>query len=169
MDLENKTRPMRTKASFSVPKEILYLNAGVGRWRSKNRKEPDGRQNAAQSLERIFGSSPEMFNAIERKLGLTYALEKEENVNVCMANSPEVRDEYKDAFTAKNLMDYAYAVLYSPCYLEKYKDLSKIEALEISYPPNQNRFWKLASFGAQLRQLHLSESSSVEKLQRCHY
>lgn len=69
---------------------------------------------------------------IDKKLGLPYIPEKEADGNVCVAKSPDVRDEYKDSY-AKNLLDYMYAVLHSPRYLKKYKDLSKIDVVELPH------------------------------------
>jgi|SRR5680860_1144679 len=100
----------------------------------------------------ITDLGPEAIGKIEEKLRLTFVPEKEEDGNVCMANSPEIRDEYKDTFNAKDLLDYMYAVLHSPRYLEKYKDLSKIDVVEVLCHNDQNGFWKLASLGARLRQ-----------------
>ncbi len=94
---------------------------------------------------------------------MTFLPEKEEAGNVCMANSPEVRDDYRDTFNAKHLLNFRYAVLHSPRYLGKYKDLSKIDVVEFHCANKQHVFWKLASLGAQLRQLHLSESPTVKK------
>lgn len=158
MDLINKIQPTPTKTTFSVPKGMLYLYGEIGKWTSKIRREPAERQSAPETFETIFCSDSEILKNIEEKIGLSFVSEKEEEGNVCMVNSREVRDEYKNSFTAKDLLDYVYALLHSPRYLEKYTDLSKIDFLEIPYPTDQNRFWKLASLGAQLQQLHLSDS-----------
>lgn len=166
MDLKNKIRPTPTKASFSVTAEMLfplYPYGKIANLTSQKRKGPTDRQTQLDTLERITDLGPETIGKIEDKLKLTFVSKKEGTGNVCMANSPEVRDDYKDTFNAKDLLYYMYAVLHSPRYLGKYNDLSKIDLVEVPYPNNQYRFWKLVSYGAQLWQLHLLESPTVEK------
>ncbi len=163
MALKNRILPKTTKATFSVTKDMLYAYGEIDKSTSEKRKKSTDPQAILRTLESVLGSSPEILKNIEEKLALPYVSEKGEDGNLCMANSPEVRYEYKDSFTAKDLLDYMYAVLHSPRYLEKFKHLSKIDVVEVSYPNDQNRFWKWANLGAQLQQLHLSESSSVEK------
>lgn len=114
-------------------------------------------------MEELFDLGPEAIRNIEEKLKLTYVPEKEEIGNVCMANNAEVRNEYKAVFDAKDLLDYRYAALHSPGYYEVYNDLSKIAFLQVPYPDDQNRFWELVALGAQLRQLHLSETKTATK------
>lgn len=163
MDLKiNKIRPAPIKADFFVAKKILFPYGEIGKSTSKKQKGPTGRQTVLDTLERIADLDPETIRKTEKKLRLTFVPLKEESGNVCMANSPEVRDEYKDTFNAENLWDYMYAVLYSSRYLEKYKDLSKFDVVEVPHPNHQNRFWKLTILGAQLRQLHLLESLTAK-------
>lgn len=152
-----------TKDAFYVTNEILYPNRKIGK---STFKDQSGRNNsgiALGSLERIIGQDPEILKNIEKKLGLAFVSENEDDGNVCMANSPEVRDEFKEGFSAKDLFNFLYAVLHSPHYLEKYRDFSKNDFFTVPYPNNQKRFWKLARLGAQLRQLHRLESPKVDK------
>ena len=83
--------------------------------------------------------------------------------NVCMINSPEIRDEYRETFTPIDLLDYIYAVLYSPSYREKHKEFLKIDYQKVPFPRNTTTFWQLVRLGGQLRQLHLLESPKVEE------
>ncbi len=163
MGIKNKIRPKPTNATFSVKKEMLYSFGAIGRSTSKKRNGPTVQQTALATLETFADLGPDTIGNIEEKLKLSFVSEKEEDSNVCMANSPEVRDEYKDSFVAKDLLNYMYAVLHLPRYLEKYKDLSKIDILQVPYPNNLIRFWKLVGLGAHLRRLHPLESPAVEK------
>ncbi len=160
MDLINKIPTTQTKEFFSVAKEMLYLNREIEK---TIRKGPTGQQSVTSNLEEIAKLAPDTIRNIEEKLRLAFAPEKEETGNVCMANCPEVRDDYKDTFDGKDLLDYIYAVLHSPGSREKYKDLSKIDLFQFPYPSDQNRFWKLVGLGAQLRQLHLLKSPTLKK------
>ena len=60
-------------------------------------------------------------------------------------------------FTPIDLLDYIYAVLYTPEYREKYREFLKIDFPRVPYPPNAAQFWTLADLGAKLRRLHLME------------
>lgn len=111
---------------------------------------------------RIPNLNPEIVNQIAKKLGLTFVAEKEKEGNVCMANSDEVRPEYKQTFAPIDLLDYIYAVLHSPTYREKYKEFLKIDFPKIPYPKDSKTFWELVALGSQIRQIHLLESPTVE-------
>ena len=63
--------------------------------------------------------------------------------------------------TPQDIFDYVYAVLYSPTYREKYKEFLKIDFPRVPYPTGADQFTALAEKGAELRALHLLESSKV--------
>lgn len=112
--------------------------------------------------------SIQILKQIEENLGLTFVPEPFDSAqgntgNVCMANSPEVRDDYKTTFAPKDLLDYIYAVLHSPSYREKNKEFLKIDFPRVPYPKDLHHFWNLVGLGTQLRQLHLLESPKVEE------
>lgn len=104
----------------------------------------------------------EIVNEIAKGLGLQFTPEKEEG-NVCLANDKDVRSEYKTTFAPIDLLDYIYAVLHSPTYRETYKEFLKIDFPRVPYPKDSNIFWQLVQLGGELRQIHLLESSTVEK------
>jgi predicted helicase len=99
-------------------------------------------------LERVPNLNMEITNQIATDLGLTFTNEKEETTNT---------------FAPIDLLDYIYAVLHSPTYREKYKEFLKIDFPRVPYPKDQETFWKLVRLGGELRQIHLLESSTVEK------
>jgi len=65
--------------------------------------------------------------------------------------------------TPEDILDYIYAVLYSPAYREKYKEFLKIDFPRVPYPKSKGQFDKLADFGRELRELHLLESSKLNQ------
>jgi len=69
----------------------------------------------------------------------------------------------KKSFAPIDILDYIYAVLYSPTYREKYKEFLKIDFPRVPYPKNKDIFWQLVGLGGTIRQIHLLESSIVEK------
>jgi predicted helicase len=64
----------------------------------------------------------------------------------------------------EQVLDYIYGVLYGPAYREKYKDLLKADFPRVPIPANDAEFQKFASFGNQLRELHLMTSPSCDEL-----
>ena len=62
-----------------------------------------------------------------------------------------------DSFAPIDLLDYIYAVLYSPKYREKYKEFLKIDFPRVPYPTDQETFWKLVKIGSKLRECHLMQ------------
>jgi predicted helicase len=65
--------------------------------------------------------------------------------------------------TPEDILDYIYAVLHSPSYREKYKEFLKIDFPRVPYPKDTKSFKKLATFGAELRSLHLLESPKLNQ------
>ena len=63
----------------------------------------------------------------------------------------------------ENILDYVYAVLYSPSYREKFQELLKIDFPRVPYPKDKKQFLALAKLGQELRELHLLESPKVSE------
>ncbi len=66
--------------------------------------------------------------------------------------------------TPEDIFDYIYAALHSPDYREKYKEFLKIDFPRVPYPKNAESFITLVSFGKELRELHLLESTRLKNL-----
>lgn len=86
------------------------------------------------------------------------------------AKVPNFKKEIIDIITNKigdtspeDILDYIYAVIYSPTYREKYKEFLKIDFPRIPYPKNAETFKKLVASGTQLRELHLLESEELNQ------
>ncbi|SEF42069.1 type ISP restriction/modification enzyme [Flavobacterium urumqiense] len=114
-------------------------------------------------LKRIPNFNAEIISQIAKLLGLTFVAEKELEGNVCMANNPEVRPEFRETFAPIDILDYIYAVLHSPTYREKYKEFLKIDFPKIPFPKDTKTFWDLVELGSQIRETHLLESATVEE------
>ncbi|MFH0842118.1 MAG: type ISP restriction/modification enzyme [Bacteroidota bacterium] len=108
------------------------------------------------STQQAFSNQPEripnldmtVVKNISDTLGLIFSAEKASNLN---------------SFAPIDLLDYIYAVLYSPTYRKLYKHFLKIDFPRISYPKDKKTFWQLVKLGGELRQIHLLESPVVEK------
>jgi predicted helicase len=108
----------------------------------------NGQQTIGQNTERTPNLNTVIVKQIAEKLKLTFTYEKEIK---------------KDTFAPIDILDYIYAVLYSPTYREKYKEFLKIEFPRVPYPKNKETFWQLVKLGGEIRQIHLLESPIVEK------
>ncbi len=89
--------------------------------------------------------------------GINHAFLPDENI-VC-----DIEAGLVGTFSPMDILDYIYAVLHSPEYREKYKEFLKVDFPRVPYPQDAEKFWKLVELGGELRQLHLLESSVVEK------
>lgn len=75
----------------------------------------------------------------------------------------KIDSSMKNKIDPENLLDYIYAVLYSPSYREKYKEFLKIDFPRVPYPKNDKQFFALVKLGEELRQIHLLESKKINK------
>ena len=160
MSSENKNQTAPTNANFSVARDVLYPHLRSDDLRLNNIKNAADEHILSNAAESSAGIDAVAIEKIEEQLKLTYLSEKDVNSQVCMANNPEVRDDFKDIFDLKDLINYCYAELYAPKYLGK--DLSNVPFFQIPYPKDTFQFWKLVNLGAELRILKLSGEASAE-------
>lgn len=81
---------------------------------------------------------------IAKELGLTFINQKTSEGNLCFAkNNEELRPEFKEIFTASDLSNYEFALLYS----EKYK----ADLIHDLLPKDRAIFWKLVTLGNNLK------------------
>lgn len=64
----------------------------------------------------------------------------------------------KEKVSIVELLDYIYAILYSPCYRERYKEFLRKNFPRVPYPTNAQVYHALAMKGKELRLLHLMEN-----------
>jgi predicted helicase len=95
--------------------------------------------------ERQPNLNNEIVQTIAQNTGLQFTNEKTEN---------------DKTFAPIDILDYIYAVLHSPAYRTKYKELLKIDFPRIPYPESAEQFCRLAAIGSVLRKLHLMEDVS---------
>jgi predicted helicase len=105
-------------------------------------------QTIGQTAERKPNLNEEIIKKIAKKLNLKFTNEKEKTA---------------DTFAPIDILDYIYAVLHSPNYREKYKELLKIDFPRVPYPKDKDTFWQLVKLGGEMRQIHLLESPVIDK------
>ena len=109
---------------------------------------PDEKQQHIESA-RMPNLEPTTVQSLAKGLGLEYVPEKQSG---------------NSSFAPIDLLDYIYAVLHSPSYRERYKELLKSNFPKVPYPTDKGLFWKLVKLGGELRSLHLMNSHALEKL-----
>ncbi|HEY0670061.1 MAG TPA: type ISP restriction/modification enzyme, partial [Sphingobacteriaceae bacterium] len=73
------------------------------------------------------------------------------------------KENTEGTFAPIDILDYMYAFLHSPTYLDTYKEFLKIDFPYVPYPRDTVEFWQLVKIGGELRQIHLLESPQVNK------
>ncbi len=119
--------------------------------------ETKGQLTTGGNEERVPNLNPEIVNKIAKGLGLQFENEKTHAVETLQCNVST-----RNVFAPIDILDYIYAVLHSPTYREKYKEFLKIDFPKIPYPKDLSTFEKLTNLGAQIREIHLLESATVE-------
>lgn len=104
-------------------------------------------QQTIEVKKRVPNLNSEILKEFENRVGLPFVKEK---------------GSTQTNFAPIDVLDYIYAILYSPTYREIYKEFLKIDFPRVPYPKNQNTFWKLVKLGGELRQIHLLKSPLLE-------
>lgn len=73
----------------------------------------------------------------------------------------EKKESDQTKISPLDILDYTYAVLYSPKYREKYKEFLRIGFPRIPPAKDKKQFFELVKFGNNLRKLHLIEDSEL--------
>jgi len=100
----------------------------------------------------IADLTPQNIDQIAKTIGLTFITKKDPEGNVCLANSPEVRPEFRETFTLLDLQDYFIAILHSKIARENNQEFLNIDFSQISIPTDTVEFWKFVELGKELRQ-----------------
>lgn len=107
-----------------------------------------------------FDISSQAIQQISEKLQLSFISEEEmeRTSEVCFANSPEVRPEFRSTFTAKDALDYFYAVLYSSKFQKEFEKHLRTGLKSLPIPSDIFIFCKLAVLGSELQIVHMLQS-----------
>ena len=103
------------------------------------------------SLQTIRNLDTAIIQQITSSLGLAFINPNEANGEVCFANERGLRPEFRQSFTATDLLDYIFAVLHGNSNSEKYEQFLKTGVAQIPYPTNTDNFWQLVQTGGRLR------------------
>lgn len=112
--------------------------------------------------EAIFLSPLTGTNAFNAPIYL-YHKDGTKTVNFNAEILEKIKSNLQGEAKPEDILDYIYAVLYSPSYREKYKEFLKIDFPRVPYPKDNEIFWKLVEMGKELRLLHLMESPKLRE------
>ncbi len=116
--------------------------------------------------EEVFANTEFVTLKIKEKLDSKIDLHNDETPPKLLKGEEQDSPPFKgqgEVFTPIDILDYIYAVLHSPTYREKYKEFLKKDFPRVPYPKDKDTFWQLVKLGGEIRQIHLLESSIVEK------
>ncbi len=65
-------------------------------------------------------------------------------------------------FSEIEILDYLYAVLHKPAYLERFKESLEINSLRVPFPVDAKTFWHLVDLGREIRKINLFENPRIE-------
>lgn len=91
---------------------------------------------------------------LAKHLDLAFIPEINPQGNVCMAENPEVRPEFRHSISNVHLRNYLCAILHSSKYKTERKTLLQFDFSLFYFPGNTEDFWKLVSHGETLVRLH---------------
>lgn len=137
----------------SISDQNIYYRGGGTVFPLYLYPEKTDQQSLLDEVVRTPNLNMEIVNQIGEQLGLYFSPEELDGTTTVETNQ----------FTPIDILDYIYAVLHSPNYREKYKEFLKIDFPRVPYPKNQKTFFDLVALGGELRQIHLLESTVVEK------
>ena len=90
----------------------------------------------------INDKSEAIIRQFENKLGLSYISESSAETNLCFANNDDIRTEFKQTFTAIDILDYIESFLHT---------LTTHNISNIPYPKDTKIFWKMVELGSKTR------------------
>lgn len=89
-----------------------------------------------------FSLGEGMIDQISERIGLVFEPGTETGGNVCFANSPELRDDFKISFSAIDVLNYIQGILSTTDRIEKYKESPGMDLFVLPYPNNSTDFWE---------------------------
>ncbi len=114
--------------------------------------------------ERYLVINTGIIKQISEKLQLGFINEEEmERLGeVCFANSPEIRPEFRLTFTSKDVLDYLYAILYSTQFHKDFEKYLKTDLKSLPIPADIFTFCKMAVLGSELQKTHRLENPLLQ-------
>jgi predicted helicase len=110
-----------------------------------------------EHLARFEAEKSELQKSFEQKKQLKNAVEFEKIENFTKPFRAFLANYCPD-YTPEKVLAYLYAILHSPTYRTKYKDLLQMDFPKIPFPNDKSVFEKLANLGQDLIEVHLQNT-----------
>lgn len=91
-----------------------------------------------------------IFIKIERIIETPYVEDVLEIGSVCLESDDELRAEFRLQFTAYDVINYVYGVVFQSYCIEN-DEIESISFLKIPYPINATFFWQYSRIGQRIR------------------
>jgi hypothetical protein len=102
-------------------------------------------------IQAIYNLDTAIITKVANRLGLPFINQTEASGEVCFANDPALRPEFRQSFTPADLLAYIYAVLlHRPGNAEMYHYLLNTGSAHVPYPVDAADFWYLVKLGNAL-------------------
>jgi hypothetical protein len=105
-------------------------------------------------LEYLLMIKKSSVHLLEKQLNLAFVPEITARGNVCMAESLEVRSEFRTMFSNPQLRNFLYAILHSTIYQSERRSQLQVNFSRFHFPGKTEDFWNLESLGEILIRLH---------------
>ena len=109
----------------------------------------------------VYPEENDLMGVGERKPNLDPALVEKFAGAVGLRFTAEY-EETPGTFAPIDILNYIYAVLYSPSYRERYNSFLKTDFPRVPFPESAESFRRLAALGARLVAVHLLESEELD-------
>ncbi|GAB3913554.1 hypothetical protein [Mucilaginibacter boryungensis] len=86
----------------------------------------------------------DLIQHVSSNLGLLYISPGDTEGNVCYANEPSLRPEFRQSFTLQHIKNYLRALAHHPALLQRYAAHLKTSDTGVVYPLSAKVFWELA-------------------------
>lgn len=85
----------------------------------------------------------QLIQHLTRNLGLVYINPADTAGNVCFANEPTLRPEFRQSFTFQQVKSFLDNLTQNPALLQQYAGQLKIDDTGVVYPLSTEAFWEV--------------------------
>ena len=102
-----------------------------------------------------------LITKLEEILQLSFIYKEETVGKVCMARSEEVRPDFRESFTLKNLLNYILGFIHSEDYRQKLLSFPEKGLSAVPLPQDPDDLWRMASKRTRINLTDHSEDSHI--------
>lgn len=146
---------MNLLESIKIINDLIPQNAARFQFLMRTLKSSSKFGNSILTTDEIV-FTPKLFHEIEQIVALNFESETNVEGNVCFSNHIDLRSEFKDSFSAEDVLNCLYAVLNLEIENSTINCNSILKIIEKNNKPEiQLTFWKLVEIGTNMRNITL--------------